>query len=225
MIKHVVLNHFVSCNLRCIHCGYINQAYKDTKHEDVLRVIKRLTDRGIISPSATYDIGGGEPSIQRGLDDIMQYLIQCRHKTHLNSNGTNYVELYSKGVNMGLISLTLTPDAGSNSVYLATKGADFCDTVWENIRRYVEATDGKAEVKIILEEGNIGDTDNMLERLVKSNTRRFCIDVDIGLPADKQGAFAEPFLRFKESCRQAGIQTRIGPHVPDVIRFAARDLP
>ena len=215
VIRHIVLNHFISCNLRCTHCGYMNKGYKDTKHEDVLYAIKHLKGRGLLSPSVTFDVGGGEPSMHRGLDPIIEYVLENGHRIHINSNGTHFVDLYAKGINQGLLSLTLTPDAGSPEVYAKIKGVDYCDTVWKNIARYVEATNGNIRVKVIVEAGNVEDMEAIAQQLAKTKVGNFNVDFDLNIPVEEYSNYSEAVRHLFEACRKLGIEPSRGTHFPN----------
>ena len=213
-IQHVVLNHFVSCNLNCVHCGYMKMDVKDTKHEHVLRAIKELFDSGGIRAGASFDIGGGEPSIQRGLDPIIEFILLKGSSIHINTNGTHYVDLYARGCLNGVISLTLTPDAGSRDVYLAIKGADYCAQVWQNIAHYVSSTGGKAEVKIILEAGNIADIGNMIDQLAAAKVKRFVVDMDLTIKPEDREKYRQSIRLLVDGAAERAISAIKGHHLP-----------
>jgi organic radical activating enzyme len=217
-LHRVVLSHFLACNLKCEHCGYVRVQAKttrhDTKHEDVLDALKVLYKRGMIDRETCFDQGGGEPSIQVGLEKILEFVLSQGNIVHMNSNGTRYSDFFAKGCLEDRIRLTLTPDAGSREVYKTIKGADYFDQVWENISRYVETTKGKVEVKILLEEGNLGDVDNMLRMLVISKVKRFKLDMDLNIKPVDYRKYAYPIGYIRKACQEHGIEISRGPFVP-----------
>ena len=216
-IAHVTLNHFLSCNLHCRHCGYMNLLAKDTKHDLVLGAIKELYLGKLIDARTRFDVGGGEPSIQRGLDQIIEYVLSQGNAIHINSNGTTYINLYARGCRDGQIALTLTPDAGSREVYLDIKGSDLFDQVWNNIARYVDFTEGKVEVKCILEEGNVSDAENMLKQLEGTAVRRFVLDLDLNVPPAEYPKYLPAIGILKAGCLGHGISIVKGAHLPRML--------
>ena len=76
-ISSITFNHFMACNLKCTHCGYRKEMETtklvDTKHEDVLNIVQKLVENKITLPNLLFDVGGGEPSISKGLLSLMFY--------------------------------------------------------------------------------------------------------------------------------------------------------
>lgn len=119
----------------------------------------------------------------------------------INSNGAKFSEVFANGVNAGLFTLLLTPDAGSRETYARIKGVDNFDNAWRNIGRYMAATSGRAIVKFILEEGNKHDIPAMVDTAKKYGVQTLMLSMDMNLPASSH---PEYIVRAKEFCQLAG---------------------
>ncbi len=217
-ITSITLNHYMACNLKCTHCGYWkemeNKKLSDTDHDVVLNIIKLLKEIKLVAPKVKFDVGGGEPSISKGLIGLVQYCIDNNHYVHINSNGAMFVPLFAEGANKGLINLTITPDAGSQEVYTKIKGADYFHKAWETIRQYMEACPKNVNVKFILEEGNINDVENMVDMCVKNNVKDVILNMDLNIPQSEQAKYFEPINKFRTLARINNLNICKGPFIP-----------
>ena len=204
-IEHITLNHFMYCNLKCTHCGYLKKVRnktKDTKDELVLNTIQDLTAIGMLSSNYSVDVGGGEPSLSKGLDRILEYLINNNHKIHINSNVAQVKENYLYGIQKGLINLTLTPDAGSKEVYKKIKGVDYFDIVKENIKKYMEKAADEIEVKFIIEKDNVEDIQNMIELCLECGVKYVKCALDLNIKPDDKINYKPYVQTFNRLCRE-----------------------
>jgi MoaA/NifB/PqqE/SkfB family radical SAM enzyme len=219
-IQTIILNHFTHCNLKCVHCGFAiasAEGYKctDTNHKDVLNIIKYLGEKEILAKNVKLDIGGGEPSLSKGLQEIVEYAVEIKNMSvHINTNCAQYMDFWVYGVQKGLINLTLTPDAGSKEVYEKIKGADYFDIVWENIEKYNKATDKGVRVKFIMEYGNLQDIENMAAKCVECKVREVVINKDFQIAKNDYYRLLEPVRKFKNLLSKNGITVRKGNQMP-----------
>lgn len=215
-LSWISLNHYKICNLKCVHCGYrkSDDHEADSNHELVLKVIDVFSENKKLNKHVTLAIGGGEPSINKGIDLILQYCLDKKYRALINSNGAKYSELIAKGVKIGLFNLDLTPDAGSKEVYAKIKGVDCFDLTWRNIKEYIEKTNGKANVKFIIEEGNVNDVENMIEMCKSINIKHVTLAFDLNIKKEDYEKFRIPINRFISLCKENGIQCAISSFVP-----------
>lgn len=220
-IKHIssiTLNHYMTCNLKCTHCGYHKEMQVkkllDTDHGEVLSIIKKLKDLKFLDPNVQFDVGGGEPSLSKGLIEIVKYCTDNNHHVHINSNGAVFVPLFAAGANKGLINLTLTPDAGSQEVYAKIKGADYFHKTWDTIRQYMEACPSNVNVKFILEEGNVNDVENMVAMCVQNKVREVILNLDLNIPKQNYVLYVDSINKFRALCRDNNINLFRGPFIP-----------
>ncbi len=184
-IKHINLNHLLACNLNCSYCGYVDKRgiYKHTKTEAIIDSIEKLEESNLISSSAEFYIGNGEPSISKDMDKLIEYIINKKsdYKVVVQSNGTIYKEIYTKGIYANKLSLILTPDAGSAESYLKIKGKDYFDTVWKNIKNYANETNGNIKVKVIMQNNNVEEVKAIIRLCEQSNVKNLVVDVDLNI--------------------------------------------
>ncbi len=213
---NISLNHYKKCNLRCVHCGYRrhDDGERDTPHEKVFAAIHKCISAGICVPRPFLEVGGGEPSLAKGLENIMQHALENGWQALINSNGAKFSQVFANGVNADLFSLLLTPDAGSRETYARIKGVDNFENTWRNIGRYMAATSGKARVKFILEEGNKNDIPAMIETSRKHGVKTLVLSLDMNVPV---GSYSEYIEKAKEFCKLAnrnGISVMRGAFLP-----------
>lgn len=212
------LNHFKKCNLKCAHCGYRRQddAERDTPHEKVFDAIRRCIAAGICVPKPYLEVGGGEPSLARGLEDIVQHALENGWEGLINSNAARFSQVFASGVNAGLFTLLLTPDAGSRETYARIKGVDNFENAWRNIGRYMAATEGKAVVKFILEEGNKHDIPAMVETAKRYGASTLMLSMDMNLPAGSQREYIPRAKEFCDLARKNGLSVLPGAFLPEM---------
>ena len=216
-IKDIVLNHYMGCNLKCKHCGYIKyrNGVRDTSHEKIIESIKILEDFGLIKDGIKIDVGGGEPSINIGINNILDYSLKKNYNIHINSNGSKYNQLFVDGILKNRLNLTLTPDAGRKETYKVVKGRDLFDKVWNNIARYSAATKGNVSVKLILQKDNINDINDFIQLCKTHGIKETIIDIDLNL-VDK-GVSQSFFKIISEGIKIAELNdfnVRLGSHWP-----------
>lgn len=218
-LSWIPLNHYKICNLKCVHCGYrkTDDNEKDTPHELVLEVLNKFHKKNKLKKNCTIAIGGGEPSINKGIEQILQFCIDNNYKGLINSNGAKFNELIAHGVNLGLFGLDLTPDAGSKEVYLKIKGVDCFDLTWGNIEKYIKETGKKANVKFIIEEGNINDVDNMIKMCVKTGISHVTLAFDLNIKKEDFEKYKKPVKHFITLCDENNIKCNISSFVPEML--------
>lgn len=215
-LSGIPLNHYKICNLKCVHCGYRknDDNEKDTSHDLVLNLLNKLHKKRKLKSDCLIAIGGGEPSINKGIEKILQFCLDNNYKALINSNGAKYSEIFTKGVNENLFALDLTPDAGSKEVYLKIKGADFFDTAWENIKKYTQNTNGKANVKFIIEEGNVDDIQNMINKSLEVGIKHVTLAFDLNIQKEDFEKYRKPVNEFMNLCKENNIKCNISSFVP-----------
>ena len=224
-INHINLNHLLTCNLKCSYCGYVDKRGKvqPTKTDAIIHSIQQLEASGLLARGAVFYIGNGEPSINKEMDVLIQFLMSKNYRIVIHSNGTKYKELYASGVNAKKIRLTLTPDAGNEASYKKMKGKDFFHTVWANIKRYSLETNGQVTVKTIMQEENVDDVESIVDLCEESGVKNIVVDVDINIRDSISERVASSIDRFVKYSRNKNLIITLGLHWPKEIvdRFSA----
>ncbi len=215
----VTLNHYKACNLKCTHCGYRknDSMEHDTPHEQVLETIQACINANICSEKLYLGVGGGEPSLSKGIHDILQYALDNGWTADINSNAAKFSPLFAEGVNKGNFRLWLTPDAGTPETYLKIKGVDNFKNAWRNIKLYMLETNGQALVKFILEEGNIEDVPNMIITAKKNNVNKIVLSFDMNIKPSDFENYRKPIHYFLQLAEQNNIVVLKGALLQDVL--------
>jgi len=219
-ISSITFNHYMTCNLKCTHCGYYNTMktteLRDTNHKDILYIIQQLIEKNIATKDVFFDFGGGEPSISKGILDIVDYGIKNNHKMRINSNGAKYIEIFANGINKGSVEeFLLTPDAGSREVYKSIKGVDCFDKTWETIEKYVSACPSGVKVKFILEDGNLDDIDNMIDMCVKKKVKEVMLNLDLCIKKEDYYKYIPYMNKFRNLAQNNSLIVHKGYAIPE----------
>ena len=215
-INDIVLNHYLLCNLKCTHCGYIEnmKEVKDTETDKIITAIQKLDKAGLLEADSIFDVGEGEPSINKDMDSLISYLLDKKYAMHINSNGTKYKDIYSNGINYGLINLTLTPDAGTEESYYKIKGKNLFNTVWNNIGKYSSATNGNVVVKIILQRDNLNDGREFIDLCEKTGIKKVIVDLDLNIIENIDDEMLEALYKMVIYSNDKSMKVSIGPNWP-----------
>ncbi len=217
-IKNVTLNHFMMCNLKCSYCGYVKIRHltKDTDSDLVMKTIRNLEEKGFISKETVFGIGGGEPSFNKKIDEIVRYLLKKNYLISVKTNGTVLNDVYITGVNQGKLRLTIDPDAAQESSYKKIKGRNFFKTVWGNIRSYAEQTNGQIFIKIVLQNDNLFEVNNLIMCCMESKIKKLIIDIDINLNGKINSDYIS-YLDIFYLSKKESISIKLGTHWPKEI--------
>lgn len=213
---NIQLNHYRLCNLRCTHCGYRKNDHKetDTPHNLILPAIQTCIDNGVCSSNLMLEIGGGEPSLATGIENLLEKAIESSWTAIINSNGAKFSRVFASGVNQGLFTLLLTPDAGSPEIYKKIKGVDNFYNSWRNIGRYMVATQGKALVKFILEAGNTEDIRAMIRTSLQYGVKQLILSLDMNISRQEYPLYIIKAKEFMKEASKKGISVIRGAFLP-----------
>lgn len=153
-ISYIQFSDYGLCNSRCTYCN----SWTNTKAEngeystisgeidsyDIMPLIKELIAQKILTKNTVIDYAGGEPTIYRQFEVSLKYLLDFGIKEVLIfSNAIKYSEAIAEGLEKGIITLTVSVDAGTKAVHRQVKGVESYDSVYENLTKYI----AKAKIK------------------------------------------------------------------------------
>lgn len=121
---------------------------------------------------------GGEPSVNSKLEKLYDFAIERDIPTLILSNGARYIPKIAEGIQKGLFSICLSPDAGSKETFIKVKGVDYFDKTWANIEKYCSLDSKNVSVKFILEKANLDDVDNMIKKCVDNHVKKVTLSFD-----------------------------------------------
>jgi radical SAM protein with 4Fe4S-binding SPASM domain len=148
-----------NCNVRCEHCSYSTQKWKN-------EVTDYLIDE-IVShdPFYTCIVGGGEPTFLSDPVRFSEILRKFRDgSVYMLCNGTivpSLPEIWVPKFDFIRISL----DAGSPETYMKIKGVDFYSKVRRNIEKLLELGVNKVGISFVAQKNVIDDLPKLLKEL------------------------------------------------------------
>lgn len=187
-IDHLTLNHWSKCNCDCTYCYTADDKNKfnSHKHYNILPIIKDMLERNILrlTPRSCIIFGGGEPTILEDFDEVIELLLSKGFKNiRINSSGIKYSKSIEKGLQMGAISLVISPDSGTKETFEKIKRVPCFDTVWGNIQKYslVQQNDNLLKVKYIIIPGindNKEEINNWFDLVIKNKIKAISVSVE-----------------------------------------------
>jgi cyclic pyranopterin phosphate synthase len=182
------------CNFRCPYCmpsEVFGRDYQFLPRDEILRYeeIHRLATVFVGLGVRKLRITGGEPTVRRGLPDLVAMLAQLR--THdgepvdlaLTTNGSALRVLARPLADAGLRRITVSLDSLDDEVFRRMNGVDFPVTrVLEGIDAAVEAGFAPVKVNVVLRRGENEDAVVPLARWARDagHVLRFIEYMDVG---------------------------------------------
>lgn len=217
-IDCITIKHYKECNLRCYYCDFaIDKEYHPTETRKITLLLDYILTNNLVTDSFFVCLSGGEPSISKHAKELIRYCSLNNIRMTISTNGTNYLDSITDGINSGLFSVEISPDAGSAEVYKIMKGKDYFVSVWENINKYESQTNSQVQVKFILDTYNIGDIPNMIEMCVKNKVQRCCLSFNAFIPKEKYLEFKNPVDEFISLCYKNNLSLVFNPNLPSIL--------
>lgn len=181
-ISSISLHDFCGCNSQCVYCGgseyYLPEKYIASFDHEVL--FRNLLKKKMVKPGfASVTWGGGEPTLLNTFEKTVNFLRINRIRQTINTSGICFSPAIEKVLSYRMAAVRISVDSGTNETYIRVKRNQYCDNVWESIRRYC-ATGGNFIVKYIVFSMNsdIEEVDCFVNRCQKAGVKRICISVD-----------------------------------------------
>ncbi len=150
-ITTININNYVKCNLHCIYCDKVYASGK--KEYNIYPLIRDLIKNNQLRPRYDITIAGGEPTISRDFDKVMDLFIKNNiSPVRILTNGVKYNKNIEKGLKKNLVNILISPDSGTREAYLRIKLVDKFDVMWKNIKKYasVQAINSLVKTKYII---------------------------------------------------------------------------
>jgi GTP 3',8-cyclase len=158
------------CNFRCPYCmpaEVFGRDFAFLPHDEILRYeeITRLATVFVSLGVRKLRITGGEPTVRRGLPDLVAMLAALRAPTGetldvaMTTNGSALRRLARPLADAGLRRVTVSLDSLDDEVFRRMNGVDFpVSKVLDGIDAAIEAGLGPVKVNVVLKRGeNDGD--------------------------------------------------------------------
>lgn len=140
--RFVLLNIWTKCNLYCVYC--LNHTDKNvlnnTKEYNIIPVLKDMIDKGLINENTKIEISGGEATLDKNFEELLDLLINSRIRTiNVNTNATVYSDSLRNGIRKGVVSIISSIDSGTASQFYRVKKQNLWNKVWSNLKIYSSA--------------------------------------------------------------------------------------
>lgn len=210
-ITFFTINHFTKCNSNCIYCG-IGRKTEDIKY-NLLPIIKQMVKNKIINDSCLFNWGGGEPTICSEFEEIAKFLHKNKLRQAINSSGIEFSNTILGGLKDGLMSIQISPDAGTEETYKKIKRQNNFNKVWENIEKYAQFPD-MLFVKYIFFSWNANENDVKLfiQKCINAKVKNIVIDCESNSannPKSPFGKINEEIIQLAILMKKLAIQNNI----------------
>lgn len=198
--RHIMINHFSLCNLRCVYCR--DSKHAGSIHYALLPTLSALAARKLFAPGCEAGWAGGEPTILPEFEELCELFTANGIHQIINTNALLFSPRIEKGLAQGMVRIVTSVDAGSPEVYARVRRKDKYARVFENLGRYA-ATGGLVEAKYIVCECNNGleEVDGFLDDCARHGVGRVIGSFDnkelFGERLSPQTVKASAYLWFK----------------------------
>lgn len=173
----ITLNQFKDCNSYCVYCGI--EAKSRTEYTPIMNAIKKMEDLNLISEDVLFNWGGGEPTLCPEFNDIVDFLYKNNYRQAVNSSGIVFSDAILNGMKNNLISIQISPDAGTDVTYKKIKRQDNFLKVWENIKKYSEYPDSLFVKYIVFSmNSDSNEIEQFVEKCKSSNVKNIVVDCE-----------------------------------------------
>lgn len=191
-IDKVYISHWLHCNCDCIYCvrnEYDNNKFdkkiKKSPYYDLMPILKQMVEKEILSPHSTIFITGGEPTMLKELDEILEFLLPyVIHPITIFTSGIKYNESIAKGLAQNKLEIITSIDSGTRETYEKIKRVPCFNEFKETLQRYINVS-SLAREKIILKYILIKDINDNVEEIEKwlllakeLNVKNIRLDID-----------------------------------------------
>ena len=156
-INHLSVEHHSVCNLRCTYCSPIYYGGKRSKY-NVVEFIKSLSDAGSFQECKQVVWGGGEPTLDKSFEIIVEAINKSANPKlyhRVFTNSVRYHEAITKFLKQNLIKIVTSIDAGSSAKFKEIRGKDKFFDVFYNLKKYSDINSNNVTIKYILTNDNI----------------------------------------------------------------------
>lgn len=149
-INSITITHFSECNADCIYCtNNLKKEERTNDKYDILPVLKNLKEQNIIRQGVELHIGGGEFTIYKEFDDILdEFAISGFAKVYIPTNAIKYSEKLNIAIKKGHVSIIISLDSGCRRTYRKIKRIDAFNTVVKNLKAYASEGIKRGEISL-----------------------------------------------------------------------------
>ncbi|MBE7704881.1 MAG: hypothetical protein E7Z90_03595 [Cyanobacteria bacterium SIG29] len=191
-IKRIIISNRTKCSCNCIYCSLVTTSTQ-TKEElntrvcyDVIPVLNDLCNQNLIDKDCNITIAGGECcEYPKGELEYILYLssvLGCN--LEILSSGIIFSKAIESVLKTEKCVLKISVDSGFKSTYEKIKRVKTYDKVWENLSRYVKATENNKNAKVVIKYiilPGINDNKKEVKKFIEKCNSVSCRNIEIAI--------------------------------------------
>ncbi len=143
-LSYICLAHRSKCSCRCFYCYFEEnkQHWNEREVYNILPAFRGVLNTFPLASSFSVNLVGGECSEypEEELNGIVSETIKHNGFLNFTTSGLFYSEKIEEALRFGKGDISVSPDSGFSSTYEKIKRVNCFDRVWDNIRKYSEAS-------------------------------------------------------------------------------------
>ena len=184
-IDQITITHFSMCNADCIYYTNNNERWeRTTKTYSIIPILKYYKEQGIIRKGCEFHIGGGEFTIYRECDELLElFAINDFARVFVPTNAIKYSHNLFRAMDEATTYIIVSLDSGSRNTYKKLKRTDSFNKVIENLKKYALTQKSRDAIRlkyIIVPSynDNMGEFKKFLKIAKKLGVQNLIIDID-----------------------------------------------
>ena len=184
-IDYITITHFSMCNLDCVYCSGNHELWERTPITyDILPVLKSFKEQGIIRKGCELHIGGGEFTIYRECDELLElFAVNNFARVFVPTNAVKFSQNLFRAMNEATTYIIVSLDCGSREIFKKIKRVDAFDKVMNSLEKYAQTEKSREAIRlkyIIIPtiNDNIREFKKFLKIAEKLGVRNLIIDID-----------------------------------------------
>ena len=199
------------CNAKCIYCGSENNSLD--YNYDLYPVIKDLFDKGYYKPGGEATFQGGEPTLMKNFDELVNLFITSGTSVRIHSNGIKFSNTVYEALKNNTGKTVISIDSGCSKTYKKIKTVDGFETVCSNIEKYAEASKDNIILKYIIVPGyndNLDEIDKFFNLVKKFGIKTVALDIEVVYAMKYENKYVSPHIYliadyFEHIAEQSGV--------------------
>lgn len=153
--------HFSSCNLKCTYCPYATfDKETNNQYSNIVEFIEEYRKRGKILDGTQIDYNGGEPTLLKDFEKILDFLIDNKiGRVTLYSNCVKYNSRIYQALKQNKITLITSPDCALPSTSKNIKQISTFHRIYDTIVKYRNSGTNNLVIKYVIADENRSDDD------------------------------------------------------------------
>ncbi len=224
-ISFINFDHWSHCNSNCIYCSV--QRCKPKTKNNVLNAVKELIKIGKFKNNGEITFQGGEPTILKEFENLLNLFIKQGSKVRIHSSGIKFSRAIREGLKKGKVTVVVSPDSAEKDTYKIIKRVDKSNNVWDNIKHYRknlnENTQNLVKVKYIIIPG-INDTleeiSEFLTKIKNIDIKSIIVDIEYTFANKHMGNISPHIYMLMDYIEQFSKENNINYELYDSAKYA-----